>query len=252
MEPFSGKRKKALPLPTEAKVEPFTATEASEWLEELLGFSLASKTQAAPLPVSKLQLECPSRALADPASVPSSSQQPARESRKGIQLEQKMPGRAGLSTPTAVKAPPPQRRAAEWRSLGPGASALGSSVPVKFCLPEPRERLAGQRLSHCVRVVDTILLKGLMVFKIGVTLDPQRRWFDPKMGYCRDPDFHTMVVLLEVDCGEAVGYVEAGLLLKYQSVPGCRNVGPGGEGINLQNPGPYYTYVVYRLLPQPP
>ena len=154
------------------------------------------------------------------------------------------------SKPTAIRSQggaPPARAAAR-----PTATPKAVQSGVKFCLPAPRVRLAGLRLQHCVDFIEAVLAKGLVVFKIGVTLDPQRRWHDPQMGYARDPDFHTMVVLLQVDSGEAVGYVEAGLLLKYLGRAGCRNVRPGGEGVSNQTPGPYFAYLVYRVLPDPP
>ena len=115
---------------------------------------------------------------------------------------------------------------------------------------------AGKVLKHCTLLIDGVLAlyPGCVVFKIGVTTDPVRRYFDKTIGYAKDKDFEKMVVLCRTHTAEGIGFLEAALIMKYGGVPGCRNVGPGGENVHkgFAEPGAFYSYVVYRVLPRPP
>lgn len=219
--------------PTAARVQPWTDAEAEDWLLELTGVTSRKDLTQAAGATNRLIVSAPARRAPVGRS----------RSRSSVVPEAAPAVAVALATP---KATVPLSRTATRTRLGQ------VSDPVKFCLPALNERLAGQQLAHAIRFIEAVLRKGLIVFKLGVTLDPRRRWLDPTMGYSRDPDFHSMIVLLELESGEAVGFVEAGLLLRYLTVAGCRNVGLGGEGIAKSTPGPYYFYIVYRVLPAPP
>lgn len=126
--------------------------------------------------------------------------------------------------------------------------------PITFRLP-PFTR-AGKVLQHCVCLIDRALAlhPGCVVFKVGVTVDPARRFYDKAIGYAHDRDFENMLVLCSTETSEAIGFVEAALILKYRLVPGCRNIAEGGENVpKSSRPGVnHYCYLVYRVLPRPP
>ncbi len=114
---------------------------------------------------------------------------------------------------------------------------------------------AGKVLKYCIALIDGVLglYPGCVVFKIGVTTDPVRRYFDKSIGYAKDKDFEQMLVLCRTHTAEGIGFLEAALIMKYGGAPGCRNVGPGGENVHKGSaePGAFYSYVVYRVLPRP-
>lgn len=114
---------------------------------------------------------------------------------------------------------------------------------------------AGKVLKHCIGLIDSVLAlyPGCVVFKIGVTTDPVRRYFDKSIGYAKDKDFEKMLVLCRTHTAEGIGFLEAALIMKYGMVPGCRNVGPGGENVQSGSAelNAFYSYVVYRVLPRP-
>ncbi len=68
-------------------------------------------------------------------------------------------------------------------------------------------------------------------FKIGITLDPERRYHDPRMGYGYLEPWRKMLVLLRVQAWEA-RTLERSLIARFRDSQGCRNVAPGGEGMS--------------------
>ena len=109
-------------------------------------------------------------------------------------------------------------------------------------------------LAHCQSVIEGFYSRHPAVFKIGLTKSPVPRWNNGTYGYaCDSYDKWTGMVVLFVH-SEALpaGLVESALIQHFKSVPGCRNVNQGGEGVSKDCPGPYFTYVVYRVLTPPP
>ena len=116
----------------------------------------------------------------------------------------------------------------------------------------PVRKTAGLRLQHAATVVQEILdlEPGLVVFKLGVTMNPLSRWDLYKE---TDPgEFTRLTVIGETTASEAVGYLEAALIMQFSSIGGCRNIARGGEGIAFGNVGPYFAYIVHRVLPRLP
>ena len=93
---------------------------------------------------------------------------------------------------------------------------------------------------------------NLMVFKIGITQDLNRRWADPHIGYKHD-NFHEMHVLFASN-GIACSMLEVYLINNYKSTQGCWNDSPGGEGIKDGGVDVTHcwTYVAVKFLELPP
>ena len=123
---------------------------------------------------------------------------------------------------------------------------------VTFRLPDATIRTAGQKLQHVMNIADYVLglSPGLVVFKFGITMQPLSRWELYKK--IDKGDFEHMFVLLETTTSEAVSYVEAAVIHKYSHIAGCRNIALGGEGVAHGTCGPYFCYVVFRILARTP
>ena len=114
--------------------------------------------------------------------------------------------------------------------------------------------VASTLLAQCQSTIEGFYARHPAIFKIGLTKSPVARWSNAVYGYAHDKydKWSGMKVLFAHADGLAAGLVEAALIQYFTSVPGCRNVNPGGEGIDQKCPGPYFTYVVYRVLVPPP
>ncbi len=87
--------------------------------------------------------------------------------------------------------------------------------------------------------------RGLCIFKIGITHDPNFRFWSDKFGYARKGELYSdMVVLASGPC-VLVADLEARLIAEWRSVSGCRNDAPGGENAPRQSPA--YCYLVVRF-----
>ena len=128
--------------------------------------------------------------------------------------------------------------------------------PVQWRLQPANMTNCGKILAHCMEGMETVLglHRNLVVFKIGATTDPMHRWHQPEWGYHRDADFERLRVLGETRTAEGVCYLESALIALFRDRPGCRNTALGGDGIAAHSAhvGPFFVYVVYRLLPKPP
>jgi hypothetical protein len=88
--------------------------------------------------------------------------------------------------------------------------------------------------------------EGLLpcIFKIGLTRDPLWRWRDAPFAYATSREFAFMEVLL-VGSVSLVVHLEAALITRLGSVPGCYNTAPGGESPPPPS-FPCYLYVVWQ------
>lgn len=87
---------------------------------------------------------------------------------------------------------------------------------------------------------------GLIIFKIGITTDPEFRMHNSAFGYARvgvGEVYTDMWVLLKGAPGACV-QLERSLISVFRNVSGCRNVAPGGE--TAPKEWPAYTYCVCR------
>ena len=82
------------------------------------------------------------------------------------------------------------------------------------------------------------------IFKVGLTRDPLWRWRDAPFAYANDVDFAFMELLLVGSTG-LVAHLEAALIARLRSQPGCRNDAPGGESPPPPS-YPCYLYVVWQ------
>ena len=120
---------------------------------------------------------------------------------------------------------------------------LADDFCIEWDLP-PLRAVAGTVLNHAIAAVLRRLQHGPAAFKIGITTCPIRRWHNERYGYRLSPDkFERMVLLLATDRGDGAAYLEAALIQRFQQTVGCRNVAPGGEGLN-PTPGLMFTYLV--------
>ena len=168
---------------------------------------------------------------------------------------------ASSSDPPAVQQP--GRSRSRHRSCIPDSSkamtarrlSLADVRGVEYRM-SPGRRKAGFVLKRCTDVVDSILAlhPGLVVFKLGITTSPDFRWSNRRFGYKHDADrYQALVVLCKTDGPEALGFVEAALIMRYRATPGCRNEAVGGEALPSTDSGnAFYAYIVFRVLPKPP
>ena len=113
--------------------------------------------------------------------------------------------------------------------------------------------LASSVLGHAESVIRGLSCKHPAVCKIGLASDPVRRWRHPRYGYTRDKHDHWqgMRVVFVHHQAQAVALLEASLIRTFHDTAGCRNINLGGEGIDEEGEGPYFCYIVYRLLVPP-
>jgi hypothetical protein len=116
-----------------------------------------------------------------------------------------------------------------------------------FHLCDPKN--SGSSLDHCCGIIEGMLEKSLLKFKIGVTADPHNRWFSSEMpGYWADPNkFEHMLIMAVFHSGEAAGILERCLIRMFHGENnGCCNRNPGGENTKLNVTT--YVYLVYRVI----
>ena len=129
-----------------------------------------------------------------------------------------------------------------------------SSGEISFHLHLGDSATAGSAvLQHCHSIVNNLFSRHPAIFKIGLTKSPLARWQNPVYGYKNDryDKWTGMKVIFAAKEALPAGLVESALIQHFLSVPGCRNVNPGGEGVDRSCHGPYFTYVVYRVLVPP-
>ena len=99
-----------------------------------------------------------------------------------------------------------------------------------FALSQPRT--VSQVVDHCYRHIHRRLTSmGIVVFKIGVAVDPGDRFNNPSFGYTHE-GYMFMDVLWRGaprDCA----LLEDTLIQLFKTQSGCRNVNPGG-GVSTQ------------------
>lgn len=125
---------------------------------------------------------------------------------------------------------------------------MSRSHPFIWSLSSDRVT-ASSLLKHAQGVVEGLISKPgcPCIFKLGVTKDPNHRWFNSNHGYSRDHDGWTIMILFaKLQDKMAAGLLESFLIQEYGKRPGCRNQAPGGEG--LSDHGPFFLYVVFKQL----
>ena len=106
----------------------------------------------------------------------------------------------------------------------------------------------GNQMDHADDILEKMLCKYTMKFKIGITVDPHNRWHSKSMpGYAWDKGdrWEGMMVVACYHTGEAGGLLERHLIKCFKHRPGCANLNPGGESTR---PHTTYVYIVFRVL----
>ena len=102
-----------------------------------------------------------------------------------------------------------------------------------------------QVVDHCsLHIHHRLTSMGIVVFKIGVAANPGHRFNNPRFGYAHE-GYMFMDVLFRGsprDCA----LLEDTLIALFKIQRGCRNVNPGGGGINVDNTSyQSHLYVVF-------
>ena len=134
---------------------------------------------------------------------------------------------------------------------------LGCDPRVVLKLPRP-EASAGKALLWAREAIQGVLEKGPTVYKIGLTGNPEFRFYkkpsraSPSPGYFYDPEkYQYMYVIFAGATWDEASLMEAVLISEFRAKPGNRNMNPGGEGRQVYDP-PYFTYLVFKSLLNPP
>ena len=112
--------------------------------------------------------------------------------------------------------------------------------------------VASTVLGHGELTIKSFSSKCPALHKVGITSNPVQRWLHSSYGYQQDKHvkWDGMKIIFVHSDVQAVAFLEAALIRLFHGVPGCRNVQLGGEGLKegSNHSGPYFCYVVYKLL----
>lgn len=124
---------------------------------------------------------------------------------------------------------------------------------ITFDIAKNPKATASQVARHVERSVSNLSSEHPAVFKMGITASPVHRWCHPVYGYSRDrkEKWQGMKILSVNADSFSAALLESFLISKFKGTPGCRNENPGGETASPGD-GPFFTYVVYRILVPPP
>ena len=84
---------------------------------------------------------------------------------------------------------------------------------------------------------------GPMVFKVGIAADPDHRFWNPEFGYHTERTWLLMEVLWQGPANQ-MRNLEVCVIDAVQSLPGCRNESPGGEGVRADRVHECFLYIV--------
>ena len=82
-----------------------------------------------------------------------------------------------------------------------------------------------------------------MVFKVGIAADPDHRFWNPEFGYHTERTWLLMEVLWQSPANQ-MRNLEVSVISAVQSLPGCRNESPGGEGVRADRVHECFLYIV--------
>ena len=113
--------------------------------------------------------------------------------------------------------------------------------------------LASTVLGHGESVIRKLSGKHPALYKVGITCNPIRRWCHSKYGYVKDrhDKWDGMLIIHTHEDPQVVCFLEAALIRVFLGCPGCRNTRLGGEGVDHDLPGPFFCYVVHKVLTPP-
>ena len=106
-----------------------------------------------------------------------------------------------------------------------------------------RSKLSSHVLDHCITTIQNLGRQGCLRFKIGITLDPYNRWYNPEYGYASE-GFSEMLVVAVLRTMEAAAFLEAVLIREFRGHGLCTNQAGGGEGVSLDHTNLAFVYTV--------
>ncbi len=116
-----------------------------------------------------------------------------------------------------------------------------NSIKYHLC----KHARSGSILAYVIDFLANLLATGLVVYKVGITVDPNHRFFNRSYGYVLD-GYTNMAVLFQGG-GAVVAMLEAAVILHHKGKPGFRNDRSGGEGFFAPD---MFLYVVWFRLEQ--
>ena len=120
--------------------------------------------------------------------------------------------------------------------IAPPSSTISSNIV--WILPNVGDDL----FNHCCRIINDIQV----VFYIGITGDPNRRWEEHNADQTVGPE-PNMVMLIEAESSRVTAALEIQLLALYLSYMTCATRSPGGERASTDSP--HYLYVLVASSP---
>ena len=120
--------------------------------------------------------------------------------------------------------------------IAPPSSTISSNIV--WILPNVGDDL----FNHCCRIINDIQV----VFYIGITGDPNRRWEEHNADQTVGPE-PNMVMLIEAESSRVTAALEIQLLALYLSYMRCANRSSGGERASTDSP--HYLYVLVASSP---
>ncbi|CAE7277929.1 unnamed protein product [Symbiodinium sp. CCMP2592] len=155
--------------------------------------------------------------------------------------------KACATLPTARVVPSPPKLSAAWkpaweRHVSDSVLADNEIVSVLREVDEhsdiewrlaARATTAGGILSHAIHIVNQLLHRHApMIFKIGFTHNACWRWENTIYGYRWQREKWEKMCLLHIaEEPFSLAMLEAALINKFQSTPGCRNTRSGGDNV---------------------
>ena len=125
---------------------------------------------------------------------------------------------------------------------------------IFFRLCSQNATTASRILQHCEWVVHSLSKKNPAVYKIGITENVLSRWCGKAYSYKLDKfePWQGMTVVFVGQDSLQCALIESFLISRFIGRAGCRNCNPGGEGVKTaSSPGPFFTYVAWRILTPP-
>ena len=126
-----------------------------------------------------------------------------------------------------------------------------SGGAISFDIPKNCS-LASGILQHAELSIRSLSSKHPALHKIGITSNPVRRWEHTEYGYKHDKQRWDKMTIVHIHAdAHAICLLEAALIRIFFGTSGCRNIRAGGEGVPSEATGPFFCYIVHRLLVPP-
>ena len=203
---------------------------ADEWLGELLDWRTSDNIRKAAAAANQEQMR---RDAAQAASLKADRLRRIHEERERFFAERRQARREAAAEEEASAEAAYKKR--YGISSGTGLLPADQITPspdipadnrIKWRLA-PSGALAGAAWEHCVKVIRELTSKGQQ-FKIGLTIDPNHRFYDASYAYAKE-GYTFMCVIYRTENAQACGLMEASLIATFRGA--SDNKARGGESI---------------------